>query len=203
MARYPAWAQTTPLVTWIIKGKPGNSIWSWEGQTGCLSSYIHKQLPAGGVRGPSQRSCTIIDKDGTSGWRWTAVQLPIKTNESWCVTHLSWSSERMSKGWDIMVSSWLCKPFSWEINSKSTLVHRQLYSTVPGLLLPHVAYPTLHSTDPGPKLHNPAWSSDLVLCGLKGISLLSSSLKTRFRNQMKSFAITLMFCLSVPTTVDQ
>lgn len=149
------WAQTTPLVTWIIKGKPGNRLWSWEGQTGCLSSYIQKPLRADGVCGPTQRSCTIIDKDCTSGWRWTTVQLPIKTNESWCVTHLSWSSERMSKSWDIMVSSWLCKQFPWEINSRYPLLHRhnciQLIqaSSCHVWLIPHF------TTDPNPKQHNP------------------------------------------------
>lgn len=152
MGRYPVWAQTTPLVTWIIKGKPGNSIWSWEGQTGCLSSYIQKQLPADRVCGPTQRSCTIIDKDDTSGWRWTTVQLPIKTNESWCVTHLSWSSEKMSKSWDIMVSSWLCKPFPWEINSRSLLLHTTdtvfNWSSCHVWLIPHYTppIPTQNST---------------------------------------------------------
>ncbi len=28
MDRYPVWTQTTPPVTWIINGRPGNSIWS-------------------------------------------------------------------------------------------------------------------------------------------------------------------------------
>lgn len=153
MGRYPVWAQTTPPVTWIIKGTPGNSIWSWEGQTGCLSSNIQKQPPADGVCGPTQRSCTIIDKDDTSDWRWTTVQLPIKTNESWCVTHLSCSSERMSKSRDIMVSSWLCKPFPWEINSRSPLLHRHFIQLIQACccnvwLIPHYTppIPTQNST---------------------------------------------------------
>lgn len=201
MARYPVWAQTTPLVTLIIKGRPGNSIWSWEGQTGCLSSYIHKQLPAGGVRGPSQRSRTIIDKDVTSGWRWTAVQLPIKSNESWCVTHLSWSSERMSKGWDIMVSSWLCKPFSWEINSKSSFVHRH---NCIQLIQASLSYTTHHWSRT-----KTAQSSLILRFGSMwsqrySSPLFFSALETWFRNQMKSFVITLQCSASVfPNIVDQ